>query len=118
VNVGISGFAIAVRTAGLVPGTGTPTLPVGDAKAGGTSNTVPANCSRETTAFGMLCWTFDSGSTFDGRVIEPVNSDEGRPAAICSGLEWDVQPDKTTKTDKIADNANERMRTCTQDNRQ
>jgi hypothetical protein len=65
----------------------------------------------------MDCPTFDGGSTFEGRVIEPVVSDVGGATATCSVLEWDVQPDNTRQAKTNADKANERMRTRTQDNR-
>jgi hypothetical protein len=91
--------------------------PGGEAKAaGGLTGVAQANCSCETTAFGMACPTFDGGSTLDGCAIEPVTSADGCSRAACSGAEWDVHPDKTRQAETIADKANERMRTRTQDN--
>lgn len=93
-------------------------LPEGEAKPNGSGN-APAkfDCPRAAMTFGADCPTFAGGTTADGRVIEPVVSCEGTAAAAGSGAERDVQPDKSTQAETIADKMNERMRTRTQDNR-
>lgn len=93
-------------------------LLVGDAKAVAdisSSERVDRSCA--TTAVGMACPTLDGGSIFKGCLIEPVISVEGRPTALDSELERDVQPDKARETETTAAKTNERMTTCTLDNR-
>ncbi len=89
----------------------------GEAKPSGSGKGARASDGRRAAlSLGTGCPTSDGGTTFDGRVIDPVVSVDGTSATAGAGLERDVQPAKTTRADRVAERNIERMSTRTQDN--
>lgn len=89
----------------------------GEAKPSGSGKGARASDGRRAAvSLGTGCPTSDGGTTFDGRVIDPVVSADGTPATAGAGLEREVQPARTNRADTVADKIIERMSTRTQDN--